>query len=71
MSKKVYVNADGKAVGEGSADAAFVFNEGDARLDKFRAAADARKAAGKPDPRASGRDAAADDDGSVERVAKK
>ena len=69
MAKKVVVNADFKPVGEGSADAAFIFNADDERLDKARRAAEARKAleAGKPDPRlAEARDA--DDDGSVERV---
>lgn len=74
MGKKVFVDNDGNSVGEGSDKAAFIFNEGDDRLDKFRNARKARAAiaAGKPDPRAgANRSADADDDGSVERVGKK
>lgn len=67
MAKYIYVDKDGKAVAEGSAESAFQFKEGDERLDKFRKAAAARNAL------ASGKAPKAEpdeDDGSVERVAK-
>jgi hypothetical protein len=72
VSKLVFVDANGKKVAEGSEEAAFQFQEGDERLDKFRTAVKNREAirAGRPIPDSdAGR--AEEDDGTVERVERK
>lgn len=63
MAKKFYTT-DGKAVPEGSAEAAFMFKDGSPQLEAFQKSLkgqSAKPAAAKAD---------AEDDGSVERVSK-
>jgi hypothetical protein len=74
MTKKVYVDQDGKQVPEGSVESAWQFNEGDVRLEKFRTAVKARKAvaAGKPIPGSDAARAAGEtEEETVERVERK
>lgn len=73
MAKKVYLDADGKAMSAGSPDAAWIFSEGDVRIEKFRTAIAGRKAvaAGKPIPGSEAALAAGEEDGTVERVERK
>jgi hypothetical protein len=67
MAKKVTVNANYEPVGDGSPDAAFIFNADDVRLEKYQARAKAELKSGRRQPVTSAV-AADEDDGSVERV---
>jgi hypothetical protein len=73
MGKKIVVDANGKQVSQDSTKAAFIYNEGDERLDKFRAAVKDRDrlARGLPVENSDAARATADEDGTVERVERK